>query len=144
MPAHIDQRTGDFDQAAAANVAAIKADRAYVERTGTPGSLYDKMYYTHHLHFLVMACSMQGNSRCALKTAVAMAKHVEPSVKHMNMLEGFLAWQPFTLARFQRWSDILALPASDPALTVYSAAWHDARGLAYIAKGDLSQARGRA
>ena len=95
MPAHIYQRTGDFDQAAAANIAAIKAERAYVERTDTQGSLYDMMYYTHNLHFLVMACSMQGNSKCALETADAMTKHVEPSVRQMNMLEGFLAWAAF-------------------------------------------------
>ena len=33
-------------QAAAANQAAVKADRAYIERSGTQGSLYDMMYFS--------------------------------------------------------------------------------------------------
>jgi Flp pilus assembly protein TadD len=141
MPSHIYQRTGDFDKAAAANVAAIKADRGYVERTNTQGSMYDMMYFTHNLHFLVMACSMQGNSKCAIDTANDMAKHVAPGVKEMNMLEWFLAWQPFTLVRFHQWNEILALPAPDPSLTMDSAAYHYARGMAFLAKGDKQQAQ---
>jgi tetratricopeptide (TPR) repeat protein len=140
MPAHIYQRTGDFDQAADANVAAIKADRAYIERTGTQGSLYDMMYFTHNLHFLAMACAMQGNSKCAIETSQQMAKHVEPGVKEMPMLEGFVAWLPFTLVRFHKWDDILALPKPDPSLDIETGAWHYARGLAFVAKGDPSKA----
>jgi len=141
MPSHIYQRTGDFDKAAAANVAAIRADRAYVERTGTQGSMYDMMYFTHNLHFLTMACSMQGNSKCAIETVAEMAKHVAPGVKEMSILEWFLAWQPFTLARFQRWNEILSLPAPDGSLTMDPGAWHYARGLAFLAKGDKQQAQ---
>ena len=122
MPAHIYQRTGDFQDAANSNVAAIKADRAYVERTGTQGSMYDMMYYTHNLHFLTMACAMQGNSKCTIDTSQEMVRHVSPSVKEMPMLEGFVAWLPFMLARFHKWDDILALPAPDPSLAIASGA----------------------
>lgn len=140
MPAHIYQRTGGFQDAANSNVAAIKADRAYVERTGTQGSLYDMMYYTHNLHFLTMACAMQGNSKCAIDTSQEMVRHVSPAVKEMPMLESFVAWLPFMLARFQRWSDILALPRPDLSLSIDSGAWHYARGLAFTAKADSKSA----
>ncbi|HZD32520.1 MAG TPA: hypothetical protein VE779_12765, partial [Candidatus Angelobacter sp.] len=141
MPAHIYQRTGDFQDAANANVAAIKADRAYVERTHTQGSLYDMMYYTHNLHFLAMACAMQGNSKCAIGTSREMVRHVSPGIKQMPMLESFLAWEPFMLARFQHWDDILMLPAPDASLDIDTGSWHYARGLALIFKGDLKQAQ---
>jgi len=141
MPAHIYQRTGDFQDAANSNVAAIQADRAYVERTGTQGSMYDMMYYTHNLHFLTMACAMQGNSKCAIETSQEMVRHVSPGVKEMPMLEGFVAWLPFMLARFHQWDDILALPAPDASLAIESGAWHYARGLAFTAKGDAKNAQ---
>jgi hypothetical protein len=35
MPSHIYERIGDYRLAATANVAAVNADRAYIERTGT-------------------------------------------------------------------------------------------------------------
>jgi len=140
MPAHIYQRTGDFQQAANANVAAIKADRAYVERTGTQGSLYHMMYYTHNLHFLTMACAMQGNSKCAIDVSREMVLHVAPGVKEMPMLESFLSWLPFMLARFHQWDEILRMREPDPSLAIESAAWHYARGLAYLAKDQPQRA----
>jgi tetratricopeptide (TPR) repeat protein len=93
-------------------------------------------YFTHNLHFLALACSMQGNSKCALENAAEMARHVSPGVKEMPMLEWFLAWQPLTLVRFQKWNDILALPQPDPSPTMDSGAWHYARGQAYLAQGN--------
>ncbi len=136
MPSHIYSRTGDYAQAAAANVAAIEADSAYVERTGTQGSIYDMMYFTHNIHFLASACGMEGNSACALENAGRMVQHVTPGLKQMPMLEDFLAYQPFMLARFAKWDAILSGPLPDAKQRNNSAAWHYARGLAYARKGD--------
>jgi tetratricopeptide (TPR) repeat protein len=141
MPAHIYQRTGDFDMAASANVAAIKADRSYVERTNTQGSLYDMMYFSHNLHFLTMACAMEGRSQCAIDKSREMVLHVAPNVKEMPMLEGFMSWLPFMLARFQQWDEVLRMPQPDASLAIQTAAWHYARGLAYVAKGDKQKAQ---
>lgn len=136
MPSHIYARTGDYDLAAAANVAAVKADRAYIERTGTQGSIYDMMYFSHNLHFLATACSMEGNAACAIGNANQLAEHVMPGVKQMPMLEDFLSWQPFMLARFGQWDAIMKQPMPDASQPVNSAAWHYARGLAYANKRD--------
>ena len=141
MPSHIYARTGDFQMAAMANAQAVKADLAYIERTGTQGSMYDMMYFTHNLHFLAQACSMEGNEKCAIEASQQMAAHVASGVKQMPMLESFLTWQPFMLARFQQWDAILALPSPDASLTMDSAAWHYARGLAYLGKGQKAQAQ---
>jgi hypothetical protein len=46
MPAHIYERTGNFDGARAQNVAAAKADEAYAAATDSQG-IYMMMYYSH-------------------------------------------------------------------------------------------------
>jgi tetratricopeptide (TPR) repeat protein len=135
MPSHIYARTGDYQQAAAANIAAVKADTAYVAATATQGSIYDMMYFSHNVHFLAQACSMEGNSGCAIENANFLADHVSSGVKQMPMLESFMTWQPFMLARFARWDEILKQPLPDASLQVTSLAWHYARGLAYASQG---------
>ena len=54
MPAHIYQRTGDYEAAAQSNRDAAAADRAYMESNGAQG-IYPLMYYSHNLHFLAIA-----------------------------------------------------------------------------------------
>jgi len=103
--------------------------------------VYDMMYYSHNLHFLAAACSMQGNYACARQAADQLAAHVAPGVKQMADLEWFLTWQPFVLVRFQRWDDILAAPAPDASLAMTTATWHYARCLAFLAKGQKSEGR---
>ena len=66
MPAHIYERTGNFDGARAQNVAAAKADEAYAASTGQQG-MYMMMYYSHNLHFGAVSASMQG--RCGVAKA---------------------------------------------------------------------------
>ena len=51
MPSHIYIRTGDYYEAAQANVDAIKVDREYMTESGNKG-LYPMIYYHHNVHFL--------------------------------------------------------------------------------------------
>ncbi len=60
MPAHIYERTGNFNGARAQNVAAAKADEAFAASTGQQG-IYMMMYYSHNLHFGAVSASMQGH-----------------------------------------------------------------------------------
>ena len=60
MPAHIYERTGNYDGAREQNAAAAKADEDYAAATGTQG-IYGMMYYSHNLHFGAIAASMQGH-----------------------------------------------------------------------------------
>src|SRR6267154_5563679 len=59
MPAHIYERTGDYEAAARSNEDAAAADRAYLTNAGGPG-IYGLMYYSHNLHFLAIAYTMEG------------------------------------------------------------------------------------
>src|SRR5262249_47846446 len=46
----------------------------------------------------------------------------------------------FVLLRFNRWGDVLKLPAPDAKLTLSKAVWHFGRGCAFAATGDVKSA----
>src|SRR5438128_7509694 len=130
MPAHVYERTGEYAAAAQSNVDAAAADEAYIKASGAQG-IYPLMYYSHNLHFLAIANSMQGRFAEAMKAAQQLEANVRPALKDMPMLEGFLTITPLMLVRFNRWSDIEKLPQPDPKLFGINAIWHFARGIAY-------------
>ncbi len=141
MPGHIYIRTGDYAGAATANERAAEADRQYMRATGTEGSMYDFMYYSHNLHFLAAACMAEGKSAEARKAAEELVAHVGPAVPQFAMAEFFLPRPIFVSLRFQRWDDVLKAPAPDPRWTTTMGLWHFARGAAFAAKGETSKAQ---
>jgi tetratricopeptide (TPR) repeat protein len=140
MPAHVYIRTGDYAAAAQSNEEAAKVDRAYLERTGARG-MYPAMYYSHNLHFLVEAYNRTGQARQAQQSAHRLAENVEPHIKEMPMLEGFLPSVTFVRLRFGQWEEILKSPEPDRARAVTHAIWHFARGAAYAATGKMAEAQ---
>lgn len=141
MPAHIYARTGDYAEAAAANVAAAEVDRKYMAETGTAGSLYGLMYHSRNLHFQALAASMEGRYTEAKSAADQLVANVGPSLKQMPMLESFMPVPTYILARFHRWDDIFSLPQPDNSLGLTTAVWRYARGLAFSARGDTANAQ---
>jgi tetratricopeptide (TPR) repeat protein len=145
MPAHIDIRTGNYEAAARANAYAAEADREYMKRFG-PQGVYLMMYYTHNLHFLAIANSMQGNFRDAKRAADQLADHLN-QVSHgmpdamVGMLDGFMPVPALTLVRFQRWDDMLKMAAPDKRFPAANALWHFSRGMAYLGSGKTENAQ---
>lgn len=137
MPAHIYARVGDHAAAAHSNEVAAAADKAFLAETKQEG-VYPLMYYSHNLHFLAYAATMDGNFAEAKDAAARLVANVGPSVKMMPMLEGFLPTPMLVLIAFERWQDILKLPAPDPSLAVTTAVWHFARGLAQANLGNTA------
>src|SRR6185503_586767 len=94
MPAHIDIRTGNYEAAARANAYAAEADREYIKSNGEQG-VYPLMYYSHNLHFLAVANSMQGRSADAKKAADQLVAHLNLYVNELPeamlpMLDAFM------------------------------------------------------
>ncbi len=141
MPSHIYIRLGNYAQAVKANEAAASADRAYLRATGTQDSVYGRMYYSHDLLFLWIAASMEGKFSEAKQAADELSANVSPAVRSMPMLEALLAGPALVLTRFQRWDDILNLPAPGASLAGARAYWRYSRGLAFSAKGAISKAK---
>lgn len=142
MPAHIYQRTGNFNGAATSNDQAVDADRAYfkAQHLENVANMYDSMYYTHNMHFLASSCSMEGNWECTDRASRELVEHVVPEVKKIQGMEWYTPTQPWMLVRFEKWSEILDHPLPGPGLPVLTAMWHYARGCAYSALGKPTEA----
>jgi pimeloyl-ACP methyl ester carboxylesterase/tetratricopeptide (TPR) repeat protein len=140
MPAHIYLRVGRYADAAEANVRAIAADEDYLAQCQAQG-LYPVSYYPHNLHFLWAAATLEGRRA----VAVDAARQVAAKVPHHHA--GAVAWTadfPVTpmlaYARFGLWQEALTEP-SPPASQPYAIGiWHYARGLGFVARGQLDRA----
>jgi tetratricopeptide (TPR) repeat protein len=139
MPAHIYVRTGDFDAAVKTNQQAAAADRAYIQASGAQG-VYPLMYYSHNLHFIAMAASMDGDYVAASGASAMLAAHVGPAVKNMPPLESFMIVPIAVEIRFHKWDKILQLPQPDPAMKAATFYWHFARGMALAGEGKTAEA----
>jgi tetratricopeptide (TPR) repeat protein len=98
------------------------------------------MYYSHNLQFLAVACAMEGRFSDAKKAADQLETHVGPHVKGMPTLEFFMPTSTLILVRFQRWDDILKSPKPNPNMSITTAMWRFARGMAYAATGKVKEA----
>jgi tetratricopeptide (TPR) repeat protein len=139
MPAHIYARVGDHPAAAHCNEVAAQADKKFLAATREQG-VYPLMYYSHNLHFLAFAASMRGNFAEAKSAAARLIANVAPGVKVMPMLEGFLPTPIVVLFAFERWDDLLKLPAPDSQFLITNAVWHSLRGVALANTGKTAEA----
>jgi tetratricopeptide (TPR) repeat protein len=138
MPSHIYYRVGRYEDAVAANVRAVQADRAYFA-VSQPSETYRMGYYPHNIDFIWLSASMEGRSAETLRAARELAAAAPPEMaRQMSDMEMGPAAPP--LARFGRWDEILREPAPDPALPYATGIWHYARGLAFAATGRREQA----
>ncbi len=142
MPSHIYIRTGDYEAAAKANETAAEVDRAYIKAAGAAGArgIYPAMYYSHNLHFQVESYNRLGEYAQAKRAATQLENNVRGHLKEMPMLEGFLPSAIFVDLRFNRWDAILNLPAPAAETPITGTLWHYARGVAFAAKGKISEA----
>ena len=139
MPAHIYMRTGDYRRAAESNEWAAKADQEYIDRGGRRG-IYTAAYYSHNLHFLAAAHSMQGNYAEAVKASRRLEANVTPYLREMPFFESFLPTTTLIAARFGRWDDVLRAPEPAASTPVTNAFWHWARGMALASTGKAGEA----
>jgi tetratricopeptide (TPR) repeat protein len=147
MPAHIDIRTGYYEAAARSNAYAAEADRQYFKTIGKQG-LYPIMYYSHNLHFLAVANSMQGRYQDARRAADQLNEHLGgyiheggPMIEAMlPMIDAFTPTPTLMMVRFRRWDDILKFAQPDQKLVFTNALWHFARAMAYASTGKVDSA----
>jgi hypothetical protein len=141
MPAHVYIRTGDYLEAARANVEAAKADERLAAKGGDSSSFYLIGYYGHNLHFLAISNAFAGNSRDALSAARKLYDVESPRIKEVPSVDGFLMTPSLVLVEFGRWDEILSLPEPAFEAPIAGAMWHLARALAFAAKGRTDDAQ---
>jgi tetratricopeptide (TPR) repeat protein len=134
MPAHIYQRVGRYEDAAAANRAGIAADLAYLRLT-TPLDYYP-MYLRHNYEFLAYAAAMEGRKAETL-TAVqgyrGVMSDMHPGGDEPRQYEA--------LVRFGLWDELIAQlpPAEEPSASNWGYLF--GRAMALAARGRLDEAR---
>jgi tetratricopeptide (TPR) repeat protein len=143
MPAHIFIRVGRYKDAVDSNLQASAADKSYVEQCNVQG-FYPLAYYPHNWHFVWAAGTLMGNKVHALDGAghtdhlTMGAPKGDPAFggvfQHMGLSAVFAA------TRFGAWDRIDAMPKPDAAQIYPIGMWHQARGSAAAARGDLATA----
>ena len=143
MPAHIWIRVGRYEDAVKANEQAIVADEDYVSQCRAQG-IYPVGYYPHNIHFLHAALMMRGQGAEAMEAArkAASKHHAEHFQTIPNFGFGHLlrALPTMTMVRFGRWDEALAEPEPAADMVYARACRRFARGMAFVAKGDLAAA----
>jgi tetratricopeptide (TPR) repeat protein len=140
MPSHIYQRVGRYADSIKSNQLAIAADEEYLAHRHAQG-MYPIMYYPHNIHFLWFAATSDGQSKLAIESARSVAGQVNDAVlKEVPAAAAFRAVPYWALARFGKWNELLQEPAPPLMNAFLKGGWHYARGLAFVATGQLQQA----
>jgi tetratricopeptide (TPR) repeat protein len=140
MPSHVYMRVGRYPEATDANRRAVAVDERYIA-AAKPDGVYAMMYYPHNIHFLWAAASMEGRSAEAIAAARKVGDQLKPEmVRAMPATEFVVPTPLFALVRFGRWPAILQEPAPPDDLEYALGVWHYARGVAFVATGQLDDA----
>jgi len=142
MPSHIDIRTGRWQDAIAANEAAVAADARYRATFGEPRGFLP-VYVAHNRHMLAYAAMMTGQRELALTHMRAMVAGLTPEfLEEFGFAgEAFLAMPDEVMVRFGMWDELIAQP-DQPENRPFSHAFRKAaRAIAHAALGDTTAAR---
>jgi len=143
MPAHIYFRVGRYEDVLAANVKAVAADEDYISQCKAQG-LYPLGYYPHNIHFIWFGATSMGQSQLALENARKMVTKMPIEVMKKDpslaFLQTFLMVPTYAMVRFGKWDEILREPEPGYPGAYAMGIYHYARGLAYTAKGQLTEA----
>lgn len=140
MPSHIYQRVGRYADAVKANELAALADEDYITQCRVQG-FYAMAYYPHNVHFVWFAATMDGRGGLAIDAARKVASKIDDAtLAELPLTAGFRVVPYFALTRFGRWDEMLKEPKPPADSLFLLGAWHYARGLAFLAKGDLPAA----
>lgn len=136
MPAHIYINTGRYADAIRVNVAAARADEAFLRTAGDSG-LVRYGYYPHNIHFIVVSAQMAGDMKTAIREARRLRRVLSPETSaQIAWVQVIDAAPYFATAQFARAADILAMPPPDPRLPYAIAMRHYARATAYAKMRD--------
>ena len=141
MPSHIYIRVGQYDKAIASNERSLAADKRELGLWGNrefpSGASLPFSAQTHGMHaneFLGSAATWEGNFTRAIEAARTSAAEAAHTGMESNGSAQRRYVQPWlTYRRFQKWQEILALPAPAKGMPFVEGTWHFVRGSAFTA-----------
>ena len=143
MPSHIYIRTGDYHKGTLSNIRAVKADSTYLEVCHAHGA-YPLAYYPHNWHFMAATATLEGNSKWAILAANKLAEGTDKRIMAepgWGTLQHYYVTPYNVYVKFGKWDEILQLPQEADSLIYPVAVRHYARGMAFLGKKDLGQAK---
>lgn len=143
MPSHIYINTGDYHLASLSNINAVKTDSIYSTACHAQG-VYPLAYYPHNFHFLAATATLEGNSSLAWKAAMQVQKHTAKDIMRepgWGTLQHYYSIPYYVGVKLNMWDTILTLPIPPEDLSYPKAIWHYARGMAYLGKKDIINAK---
>lgn len=136
MPGHLYYRVGRFRDAIRVNVAAAKADEAYL-RTADDRGIYRYGYYPHNVHFIVTSAQMGGDKATAIDQSRRLQRVLGVDVAlALPWVQVIWAAPYFAHAQFSRPEEILAQPAPDPRMPYVMGMWRYSRAVAHALRRD--------
>lgn len=134
MPAHIWHQTGRYRASIVANLAAARADEAYIAATADRG-LVRYGYYPHNIHFIVTSAQMAGDMETAIREATRLRTLLDVDTSaRIGWIQAIDAAPYLAMAQFAAPDDILAMPPADERLPYANAMRHYARAVARAAQ----------
>lgn len=145
MPSHIYYRVGRYLDALADNKMAAEVDEKYLAASNAPMSVYRLGYYPHNVHFVLASAQMAGDGPAVIAAAEKLRGLIPDEVaRGLALVQPVKAAPYFAHALFSPPATILALPDPGDTIVYVKAMWHYARGIAYVAQGDLTAAKAEA
>lgn len=145
MPSHIYYRVGRYLDALADNKTASAVDEGYLAATNAPMGVYRLGYYPHNVHFVLASAQMAGDGPTVIAAAEKLRGLIPDEVaRGIALVQPVKAAPYFAHALFSPSATVLALPDPGDAIPYVKAMWHYARGIAYVAQGDVAAAKAEA
>lgn len=136
MPAHIFYVRGRYADSMRVNLAAARADEAFLRSAGDHG-LVRYGYYPHNIHFIVTSAQMAGDMATALREAKRLRTLLDPDTSaRIAWIQAIDAAPYQAMAQFATPDAILAMPEPDARLPYATAMRHYARAVAHAERQD--------
>ncbi|MBX7533088.1 tetratricopeptide repeat protein [Qipengyuania sp. 1XM1-15A] len=140
MPAHIYYRIGRYGDSIEANIAAARADQAYLA-SAPEDALYRYGYYPHNVHFLLTSAQMVGNMRAVASETARLEGILDADIaRQLAWVQAIHAAPHFALAQTGSPQAILALTNEKSDLAYVDAMRLYARAVGHALAGDETSA----
>lgn len=144
MPSHTYFRIGRYRDSLAVNIAAVKADEAYLAKVDAEG-IYPNGYYPHNIHMLVESARMAGAGDTALTYSQKLDEALSDDVvRQVAWVQAIKVAPYFAHAQFSDLQTILAVAKPPEDLPYVQSMWHYMRATAYASAGNTERAAAEA
>ena len=144
MPSHTFYRVGRYEDAARANLEALRVDAEYAVKTGFPTPLGALTYHFHDIAFGLGGAMMAGDGDAAMKFVAAFNRDFPAPATYDPRVEMAAADTYAALGRFAEPAKVLAAPDTVASHPYLEAMRHYARGEADLRLGRPADARAEA